>query len=161
MLLMEFSLAIGKAGVDELAVVPRSLAVSTSDSQNAVRFYPERLCARNFYRVQPCRMHTHCPTDIHLCSVPSDHEGASTPESGETLSFGIAGEQCLLQEIVGYALVPSANQLVAWAGAHMIIISPRCRTRSATTPWMSSRSPVREGALRLMPVGGIKTSRCW
>ena len=48
---MEFSLATEKADVDELSVVPRLLAVSTPDSQNAVRVYPEQLCARKLYRV--------------------------------------------------------------------------------------------------------------
>ena len=32
--------------------------------------------------------------------VPSDHEGASTPEPSEAPSFRIAGEERLLQEIV-------------------------------------------------------------
>ena len=49
-LLMEFSLATEKAGVDELSVVPRLLTVSTPDSQNTVRVYPEQLCARKLYR---------------------------------------------------------------------------------------------------------------
>ena len=74
-------------------------------------------------------------------AVHSDHEGASIPELGEAPSFRIAGEERLLQEIVGQALVPSANHLVARTGAHMIIISPRCHARSATTPWMLSRPP--------------------
>ena len=50
-LLMNFSLATEKAGVDELSMVLRLLAVSTPDSQNAVRVYPEQLCARMLYRV--------------------------------------------------------------------------------------------------------------
>ena len=39
-------------------------------------------------------------------AVHSDHEGASIPELSEAPSFRIAGEERLLQEIVGQALVP-------------------------------------------------------
>ena len=74
-------------------------------------------------------------------AVPSDHEGASTRDPGEAPSFRIAGEEYLLQEIVGQSLVPRVNHLVAWAEAHTIIISPLCHARSATTLWTSSRPP--------------------
>lgn len=63
-------------------------------------------------------MHTRClMSDIHLCSVPSDHEGA-TPEPGEAPSFGIVGdEERLLRKFE--ALMLHLNHLIGWAGSHI------------------------------------------
>ena len=49
---------------------------------------------------------------IRMCSVTT--RIADTPEPGETPSFIIAGEECLLREIVGPALVYSVNYLLKW-----------------------------------------------